>query len=235
MQTLNPQHLAGRKLLWVRTLENSFLLLQVASAAILRATKKTCGVNICEYIAMASTNPLDDSEQVEKGLQASVFVHAKLDEVIKAHADTDYDYVTISKKDANKMRRLVARCNYVLSSSVRMAHAREDRLELELEILKASTVQEHILRDANRARNYERLREVFERLVQSTSTTSGPSSSKDATNEVDRVINASLRIETALAKLAPVASLDTHGAGLVTAMREGKLNSVLAEDEKMQT
>ena len=173
---------------------------------------------------------LDDENQIEKGLQASVFVHQKLGEVVNAHEGKEY--VTMSRKDVIKMRKLVARCNHVLSSSTRMAHAREDRLKLEIAILKASTEQEHVLREANRARNYERLRESFSRITEHTVSSTAPGT-KEQVSEVDRVLNSSTRIETALATLAPVPALDTHGAGLVTAMDEGKLDSVLNSEDKI--
>ena len=170
---------------------------------------------------------------VESGLKATVYIHNVIDAALESSDGSGT--VVIGKKEAVKLRKLIAKCNRVLSVTTRMSHEREDRMALELGILKISTKQEHILRDANRARTYDCLRVAVEnqntRLMTAAAASGTPN--LQIQNEVDKTLASVSRVESALEKLAPVTPQDTHGAGLIAALDRGQLDEVLDPEERL--
>lgn len=135
---------------------------------------------------------------VEDGMQCSAFVHGQMTELLKG---TDEPTLAMRREDAVRVKRAAARMNRALSKHARAAYQREDRLTVEIHLLKRCILKESIDREANRARVFERMRlQNMDRTQQSA---------------LDRAMASVARTEAAMAALSPTGTVQTHGASMI--------------------
>lgn len=138
--------------------------------------------------------------------------------VAKKHA-SDERFKPIKKSAANLNRRF--------AEFVRVSRARENRLVVELHLLKNAVSKELVDRDANRAKVYELLRRRSDKETDSlppltTQTIEQPlallSSSTSNAIALDRVVNSVARLEASFLAVAAHEAVHVHGAGLLAAI-----------------
>ena len=94
----------------------------------------------------------------------------------------------VSAEQLRAWKRQIGRANKAIARAIRSSWLAQDRLTIELELLKAEAKKERLDRDANVARVFEKLRSY---------STIGPA-------DVDRCIGASANVQKMLASLAPI-------------------------------
>ena len=169
-------------------------------------------------------------QQLERGLQASV----KIFEFCKAKRETldgEDAACPITREELVGMRKAAASMNRALTALVRESHEAENRLVLELHMLRGIMKRENTDRDANRARVFEMFRrhsadEAGDAMPAApagggASTSSAnvnplnaPSASAIA---IDKALQPSERLEQSMRDIAPVGRVNIHGAGLLAA------------------
>ena len=164
------------------------------------------------------------NEQLERGLQASVRIfqlaRAKLDEL------GDGAELALGRDELVTIKKSAAAMNRALTALVRESHEEENRMTLEMHMLRSIMKREHTDREANRARVFE----LFRRYSGSEGSTLGSSTqSASASNSnplnapsaaamaVDKALSALERIDQSVRELSPVGRVNIHGAGLLSA------------------
>lgn len=175
------------------------------------------------------------SEQLERGLQASVkifqFSKSKLAQLAENETEC-----SITRDELSSMRKAAAAMNRALTALVRESHDAENRLTLELHMLRGIMKRECIDRDANRARVFEMFRQHVgnasegEALAALSSNSGGASSSTANANPlntptasamaIDKALAGLERLEQSMRDISPVGRVNTHGAGLLSAKRK---------------
>jgi len=179
------------------------------------------------------------NEQLEKGLQASVKIYqlaqAKLADVGR-EADAQ---CMLSRAEIVDIKKASAAMNRALTALVRESHDAENRLTLELHMLRGIMQREHTDREANRARVFELFRRyngvsgsgsagggddgaAFPAAGAGSSSSGGgnsnPLSAPSASAMAfDRALASLERIEQSMRDLSPVGRVNVHGAGLLSA------------------
>ena len=169
------------------------------------------------------------SDQLERGLHASVniynFAQSKLAELAGEPAEAATDCV-VSREELVGVKKSAAAMNRALTALVRDSHASENRLTLELHMLRGIMQREHTDRDAHRARAFELFRRynggddvALSSVPATTSTASSnplnaPSASAVA---IDRALASLERVEQSVRDLSPVGLVNIYGAGLLSA------------------
>jgi len=165
------------------------------------------------------------SEQLERGLQASVRIfqlaRAKLEEL------GDGAELTLSKDELVTIKKSAAAMNRALTALVRESHEEENRMTLEMHMLRSIMKREHTDREANRARVFELFRRYSGSEGSTLSSSSAPSASTSNSNPlnapsaaamaVDKALAALERIDQSVRELSPVGRINIHGAGLLSA------------------
>ena len=174
------------------------------------------------------------NEQLERGLQASVKVYNFALEKLGALGDETE--CVVSRKELSDMKKAAAAMNRSLTALVRESHDAENRLTLEMHMLRGIMQREHTDRDANRAR-------VFELFRRYTCSTGGDDAQLPATSAAnanplnaptasavafDRALATLERIDQSMRDLSPVGRVNVHGAGLLSAKL--KLDAAAAEE-----
>ena len=168
---------------------------------------------------------MEPDPDVERGLLASVkvlnFAKGRLEELGEAEC------VQVSKDELVTLRRAAIAMNNSITRVVKKTNAAEDRLLLEVHLIRQTMAKELTDRDANRARVYEQLRryQVDEdgTAAASTVSTTTPHHSNpllapsQAQVSVDRALAAVARIEQSMTTLNPMGTTHVHGAGLIAA------------------
>jgi hypothetical protein len=192
------------------------------------------------------------NEQLERGLQASVKIYtltqAKLATVGK-EADAE---CVLTRAEIVDIKKASAAMNRALTALVRESHDAENRLTLELHMLRGIMQREHTDREANRARVFELFRRYNGAASSgsaggddgaslpaagasngaSGSSNSNPLSAPSASAMAfDRALASLERIEQSMRDLSPVGRVNVHGAGLLSA----KLKLDSAPDAEAQT
>ena len=183
---------------------------------------------------------MSSEQQLERGLQASVKIYtlaqAKLDDL--ADADTE---CVVTRKELVDVRKAAASMNRALTALVRESHERENRLTLELHMLRGIMQREHTDREANRARVFELFRRYGASDEAAASGAAAASSSAAAGHAnplnapsasavaVDRALATVDRLEQSMHELSPVGRMNVHGAGLLSAKL--KLDAATAAGE----
>ena len=148
---------------------------------------------------------------VEECLRTSAYVYGESRKHLRAQQPLDLDALL-------EIKRAAARMNRSFTQYVKRARAREDRLLVELHLLRQASQRDATDRDANRARVYEMLRERG-----------------DGTETVlDRAMGAVARLESSIASLSPTGTTSTHGAGMLAAASRARLQRV-EEDAPIAT
>jgi hypothetical protein len=164
------------------------------------------------------------NEQLERGLQASVRIfqlaRAKLDEL------GDGTELALGKDELVTIKKSAAAMNRALTALVRRSHGEENRMTLELHMLRSIMKREHTDREANRARVFELFRRysgnegstlVPAAQAASTSSSNPLNAPSAAAMAVDRALAALERIDQSVRDLSPVGRVNIHGAGLLSA------------------
>ena len=178
-----------------------------------------------------STNP-----EIERGLHASV----KVFDFAKAALAKEEDEVHVNREQLTQLKRAGLSMNRALTRFAKECFATENRLMLEIHMLRSIMKREGTDRDANRARVFELFRQYSAgddagALAASTSTSANPLTAPSAAAvAVDRALATLDRIDQNMRDLAPVGKLNTHGAGLLSAKatRDAKLALVPAKRQK---
>jgi hypothetical protein len=186
------------------------------------------------------------NEQLEKGLQASVKIYtlaqAKLADLGR-EADAE---CVLTRAEIVDIKKASAAMNRALTALVRESHDAENRLTLELHMLRGIMQREHTDREANRARVFELFRryngatgsgggdDVASLPAAGAGSSSGggggggggggSSSNSNPLNAptasamaFDRALASLERIEQSMRDLSPVGRVNVHGAGLLSA------------------
>ena len=165
---------------------------------------------------------------VEQGLRASAVVFSQAKKRLRSNSET------IEADDLKEIKRAAVSMNTSFTRYVKLAREREDRLLIELHLLRHAVQRDATDRDANRARVYEMLRKYridespmvqtsLEQVPESGGTSTQPhpasilTSMPSGAQAVDRAMSAVARVEAAIASLSPTGVVHTHGAGLLAA------------------
>ena len=188
---------------------------------------------------------------VEAGLNSTAVLHGAMSELYAAGAATgtnggaeDAATVVLPLKTLRRWRRHVARANKALAAHARDAFVREDRLSVELAMLRIAARNDLLDRDAHIAHLLDRIR-MYD-CVSTTASAPAPASASASTDPsadagvgvgadtsaststprdrravdmdavVDRAIASVQRVDAALATLSPVGSVSLHGTPLIS-------------------
>ena len=171
------------------------------------------------------------NEQLERGLQASVkiFEFSKNKLAQLAEGETE---CRVSRDEMVSMKKAAAAMNRALTALVRESHDAENRLTLELHMLRGIMKRENTDRDANRARVFEMFRRFsggdgMESLPAAPAANGGASSSTANVNPlsaptasavaIDKALAGLERLEQSMRDVSPVGRVNIHGAGLLAA------------------
>lgn len=179
-------------------------------------------------------------EQLQRGLHASVKIYNFAQEKLQALPEGDEEPTCVlSRSEVLSMKKASVAMNRALTALVRESHSAENRLTLELHMLRGIMKREHTDREANRARVFE----LFRRynggddgaLAQapagagagaaSSNPLSAPSAAAVA---IDKALSSLERMDQSVRDLSPVGRLNVFGAGLLSA----KLRMEAATDGK---
>lgn len=139
-------------------------------------------------------------ETVETALQHSAFVFATMDSLLKSSSDEE-PTLSIKREDVIKVKRAAARFNRSVSKLARASFRREDRLVVELYLIKQMLTKENTDREATRCRVFERLRvDTLE---------------KNQQTAIDKAITSVERTEVSLDTLSPNGTLNQHGGPMI--------------------
>ena len=165
-------------------------------------------------------------EQLQRGLHASVKIYNFAQEKLQALPEGDEGATCVlSRSELLSMKKASVAMNRALTALVRESHSAENRLTLELHMLRGIMKREHTDREANRARVFEMFRRYSADDAAApsaplpASTANGnplnaPSASAVA---VDRALTGLERMEQSMRDIAPVGRVNIHGAGLLAA------------------
>jgi len=161
---------------------------------------------------------------VQQGLGDSTFVFEQARANLKRAHDAD-GLIAVPRDDLRSIRRRALAVNKAFFQYVKLANERENRLLVEIHLLRQAANRDNVDRDANRARVYEYLRRY--RIDDDRSSASNAATVSSGTNplhaptvaatQVDRAMSTVARIEAAIAQLSPTGTVCLHGAGLLTA------------------
>ena len=161
---------------------------------------------------------------VQQGLDASTFVFEQARANLKQSQDAS-GLVRVPRADLKAIRKEALSMNRAFFKYVKLANERENRLLVEIHLLRQAVNRDNIDRDANHARVYEFLRRY---RIDDERSASGSAAAVACGNnplhaptlaatQVDRAMSTAARIEAAIAQLSPTGTVNVHGAGLLTA------------------
>lgn len=169
------------------------------------------------------------TDLVETGLRASSYIFAQTKKRIREN-DTKIDM-----EDLKAVKKAALDMNVAFTQFVKASREREDRLLLELHLMRQASARDAIDRDANRARVFDLLRRYRVEETQPQSHTGGPnelpklpsqpigaSGVSTGLNAVDKALGAVARIDTSIAALSPTGATTLHGAGILASLRGSK-------------
>lgn len=168
-------------------------------------------------------------EQLQRGLHASVKIYNFAQEKLQTLPEGDEEATCVlSRSEMLSMKKASVAMNRALTALVRESHSAENRLTLELHMLRGIMKREHTDREANRARVFE----MFRRYnggdegalapagagaatgAASSNPLSAPSAAAVA---VDKALASLERMDQSVRDLSPVGRLNIFGAGLLSA------------------
>ena len=203
--------------------------------------------------------PLNDPN-VEQGLASTVALHQGIGEAFAAGAaaavavggSVDDATTPVSLGTLRRWRKHAARANRAIATHARLAFVREDRLSVELAMLRIAARNEVLDREAHLARVLDRLREQRAATAgpgggaAGASTSAGASGSASGSagasgstgasasasaddgahrgSALDRAVASVQRVDAALAQLSPIGTTNLHGTPLVAHLLEWPLS-----------
>lgn len=175
--------------------------------------------------AAAATTPvvIEPDPDVERGLRASVKVLDFAKERLEALGDAEG--VQIGKGDLVMLRRAAVAMNNSLTRVLKKNNTVEDRLLLEVHLIRQTMAKELTDRNANRARVFEQFRRYQGDEEGSSIVNAAPTAQhsnpllapSQAQLSVDRALASVARIDQSMATLNPTGTTAVHGAGLIAA------------------
>lgn len=172
--------------------------------------------------------------EIERGLHASV----KVFDFAKGALATKEETVPVSREQLTELRRAGLAMNRSLTRFAKEAFEIENRLLLEVHMLRGIMKRENTDRDANRARVFELFRRYSHGDEDGALAAAGAPAGANpltapsaAAMAVDRALSSLERIEQSVRDLSPTGKLHTHGAGLLSAkrMRDAAQTAVLMD------
>ena len=154
---------------------------------------------------------------LDAGLHASVYIYEHLSQHINAAGGATA--VSVSKKELVRLRRAATRANQCIGRIVKESNKRENRLVVEMHLLREACKRDAVDHEAHRARVFERLRHRAD-VVATAATADGKARAGSAGGgfeQLDRVMQEASLIEGAIRKLSPCAPQGVHGAGMLAA------------------
>jgi len=157
--------------------------------------------------------------EIERGLHASV----KVFDFAKGALATKEETVPVSREQLTELRRAGLAMNRSLTRFAKEAFEIENRLLLEVHMLRGIMKRENTDRDANRARVFELFRRYShgddDGALAAASGSNPLTAPSAAAMAVDRALSSLERIDQSARDLSPMGKLCTHGAGLLSAKR----------------
>ena len=138
---------------------------------------------------------------IDKNLAASVQIYNMLNTELQK--DRNSPSITLSRKDALKLRRAAVVCNQSLGAIVKSGRAREDRLIVEQHLMRQTAQRDRTDFQAHRARILDRMREQH--------------ACEKSVPPVERALKVVGQVERALAALSPTGAQNAHGAPMLAA------------------
>ena len=165
---------------------------------------------------------------VEAGLNSTAVLHNAMSElyaagIAAAAAPADGEAtVTLPLATLKRWRKHVARANKSIAVHAREAFVREDRLSVELAMLRIAAQNDVLDRDAHIAQLLDRIRDLasMQRVDAlgagagagaSSSADAAPASAPATSVDVEAAITSAQRVEAALAQLSPTGVHNLHG------------------------
>lgn len=178
-------------------------------------------------------------EQLQRGLHASVKIYNFAQEKLQALPEGDEESTCVlSRSEVLSMKKASVAMNRALTALVRESHSAENRLTLELHMLRGIMKREHTDREANRARVFELFRRysgggddgaLAQAPAGAGAASSNPLSAPSAAAvAIDKALSSLERMDQSVRDLSPVGRLNVFGAGLLSA----KLRMEAATDGK---
>lgn len=171
------------------------------------------------------------SEKLERGLQASVkifeFSKNKLDGWVEGRADC-----RVTREDVIGIKNASVAMNRALTALVRESYDSENRLALEIHMLRGIMKRENTDRDANRARVFEMFRCYSTNGDGSLPVAASGSASTSTANvnplntptpyaiAIDKALVSLERVEQCMRDISPVGRVDIQGSGMIAAKRK---------------
>ena len=165
------------------------------------------------------------NEQLERGLQASVKIF-QLAQAKLVELGNEGTELSLAKSELVSIKKAAAAMNRALTALVRESHEEENRMALELHMLRSIMKREHTDREANRARVFELFRRYSGEEGSTLGSSAQPASASNsnplnapsaAAVAVDKALAALERIDQSVRELSPVGRVNIHGAGLLSA------------------
>ena len=176
--------------------------------------------------AAAATTPvvLEPDPDVERGLRASVRVLDFAKERLNALGDPA-ENVPITTADLVMLKRAAIAMNNSLTRVLKKNNAVEDRLLLEIHLIRQTMAKELTDRNANRARVFEQIRRYQGDEEGSSIANAAPAAHhsnpllapSQAQLSVDRALASVARIDQSMVALNPNGTTAVHCAGLIAA------------------
>jgi len=160
---------------------------------------------------------------IEKGLHASV----KVFNFAKAGIETNEETVVVKREELVDLKKAALAMNRSITRFAKEAFETENRLLLEVHMLRGIMKRENTDRDANRARVFELFRKyhggddegaLASANAAASSAGGNPLSAPSAAAvAIDRALSSLDRLDQSVHDLAPVGRINMHGAGLLSA------------------
>lgn len=170
--------------------------------------------------------------QLERGLQASVKVYNLALVKLGALGEDEDAECALSRAELVQIKKAAAAMNRSLTALVRESHHAENRLTLELHMLRGIMQRDHTDREANRARVFELFRRYnggggdTDTPLPAVAAGGGSSNSNPlhapsaSAMAFDRALATLERIDQSVRDLSPVGRVNLHGAGPLSAKRK---------------
>ena len=139
------------------------------------------------------------NEQLERGLQASVKIF-QLAQAKLVELGNEGTELSLAKSELVSIKKAAAAMNRALTALVRESHEEENRMALELHMLRSIMKREHTDREANRARVFELFRRYSGEEGSTLGSSAQPASASNS-NPLNAPSAAAVAVDKALAAL----------------------------------
>lgn len=181
-----------------------------------------CGEQCTHVLSVETAEPTQKQRQakfvtdidVDQGLISTGQLHNDLGKRMEALKGRESaSVVSVSLTDLKRMRKMAGKANRSISKFARRSFETEDRLCLEIQLLRHAAHRDRIDNAAHKARIFERLR-TFEGKLNSESTGNSVLHGS-STTLVDRSLAFCNNVDASLNDLSPVTSIPAGGQGMM--------------------